>query len=486
MNTYTPTYTPTNTDTFTLTATETNTDTNSPTKTPTNSPTLTPTFTATYTPTPTPPSSVSISKQSSESNAQSGDSITYVLNIGVTGNAIGNAAVTDVLPGNETFQGFLSSPPGTGSSKIVGAATTLVWTLPANLAPGNYQITYAAQVNNFIQGGAILNNCAQLSYAGGAPVSSCVSVPVIGQFTVQVGVYNEAGELVKEILVTQFSNPVENVTLQSSNVITTLSGAGSTIQIYYQGYLLGTWNGTTTNGSLVTNGTYYIKVDNIDSHGVDRSTTVQAMVSRTLYQTTVLIYNEAGEVVKHLYAYTSDPGQAVVTSAKLSNNVIEPTYGTPGAGTPAQVTITLSNGTTLVWNGMSDNGSIVQSGQYFVEITSADGQGGNTIIAQRISVLDGAAHNGMGAVFAQPNSLDSANGFTTTFRDTTGESLTLTVHIYTIAGELAALVNGQAGTNAAPWNASNLASGLYLAVIDSVDANGGIVNHKTIKLLVVH
>ncbi len=42
------------------------------------------------------------------------------------------------------------------------------------------------------------------------------------------------------------------------------------------------------------------------------STTQQVTVSRTIYKSTILIYNEAGEVVKHLYAYMDDPGPAGV------------------------------------------------------------------------------------------------------------------------------------------------------------------------------
>jgi len=140
----------------------------------------------------------------------------------------------------------------------------------------------------------------------------------------------------------------------------------------------------------------------------------------------------------------------------------------------------------VTWNGESDNGNIVQNGQYFVEIHSADGQGGDTIIAQRISVLDGAAHNGTGSVFVKPNLLDNANGYSTVFQDTTNESLTLQVHIYTMAGELVTVVNGAAGTNQAPWSGSGLASGLYLVVIDSLDASGGTVNHQVAKLVIVH
>jgi hypothetical protein len=482
--TVTSTSTPTNSITNTATFTSTNTPTNSFTPTPTNSATNTPTQTSTAT--PTPPAAVGISKQASESSAKSGDIIIYSLTIAVTGNDVNNVAVTDVLPPNETFQTFLSSPAGTTPVMTTSAtATQLVWTLPNNLAPGNYQITYSAQVNNFLKGGTVLNNCAQLSFTGGAPVSSCVSIPVVGQYTVKIGVYNEAGELVMEFPIAQYSQPILNVTLQSSNTITTLSGPGSTINVYYEGYLIGTWNGTTSNGTLVTNGAYYIKIDNVDSNGVDQSTTVQAMVNRPLYSTTVLIYNEAGEVVRHLYAYTSNPGQTIVTSAQLSSSVIEPTNGTSTGGTSSAVTISLSNGTTVVWDGKSDTGSIVQNGQYFVEIHSLDGQGGDTIIDERISVLDG--NNGMGPVFAKPNILNSANGFSTTFVDTTAATLTLSVRIYTTAGELAApVINGAAGTNEASWTATGLASGLYIAVVESLNPAGGIADQKVLKLVVLH
>ncbi len=490
--TATPTSSPTNTVTNTATFTATSTPTNTATNTATNSPTNTATVTPTTTPTNTPlPAAVSITKQASESSAKSGDVITYTLSIQVTGNNVNNVAVTDVLPPNETFQSFLSSPAGTtaGSTVITGSsgpATQLTWDLPNSLTVGSYQISYTAQVNNFLKGGTTLNNCAQLSYTGGAPVSSCVSIPVSGQFTVKIGVYNEAGEIVMEFPVAQYSQPILNVTLQASNVITTLTGPGSTINIYYEGYLLGTWNGTTSSGTLATNGSYYIKIDNIDANGVDESTTVPAVVSRSLYTTTVLIYNEAGEVVRHLYAYTDNPGGSIVTSAQLSTNVIEPSNGVPGAGTPSQVTIILSNGTTVVWDGKSDTGTVVQNGQYFVEISSVDGHGGDTVIEQRISVIDGNANNGMGSVLAKPNVLDSANSFSTVFEDTTSENLTLSVRIYTIAGELVTVVNGAAGTNIAPWNATGLASGLYIAVVESLNSTGGIADQKVLKLIVVH
>jgi flagellar hook assembly protein FlgD len=411
----------------------------------------------------------------------------------VAGSGVSGASVTDVLPPDETFQAFLASPSGTApvSTQLVlssGVTTTqLVWTLPTPLAAGSYQITYQAKVNDFIKGGTSLDNCALLAYPGlGLPASSCVTVPVIGEFTVTIGVYNEAGELVKTILIAKYSQPIENVSLQGNNVITKLQGPGSTIGIYYQGNLIGTWDGSTTTGDPATNGSYYIKIDNVDNFGVDRSTTVQAMVSRSLFKTTVLVYNEAGEVIRHLYAYSDDPGKTTVTGAQLSTNFIEPSdNGSAGTGVPSQVTVSLNNGTTVVWDGKSDTGTVVQSGQYFMEIHTVDGSGGETVVTQRVSVLDAKAHVGMGSIVAGPNILNAANAWTTLITDSSAPGLTLKVGLYTTAGELAGVIPGGAGTNQVSWNAQGLASGLYFASVESRNAAGAVVNHRVLKIIVV-
>ena len=79
------------------------------------------------------------------------------------------------------------------------------------------------------------------------------------------------------------------------------------------------------------------------------------------------IYNEAGEVVKTLYVYSSNPVAGTVSQLKLSASSIEPTSGPVTGNLPTQLTITLNNGTTIVWDGTSDNGGVVPSGQYFIE-----------------------------------------------------------------------------------------------------------------------
>jgi hypothetical protein len=144
----------------------------------------------------------------------------------------------------------------------------------------------------------------------------------------------------------------------------------------------------------------------------------------------------------------------------------------------------LSNGTTIYWDGRSDAGSIVQSGQYYVEVHSVDGNGGTTTVTEQVSVQGADTSN---LIVAQPNVLDISKGITsTTFTANSATSLTLRAYIYTIAGELVTTVDGTPGQNTVNWNAAGLASGIYIAVIDARDSQGGLVGHQTLKVKVIH
>ena len=296
-----------------------------------------------------------------------------------------------------------------------------------------------------------------------------------------MGVYNESGELVKTILVQLFSQPIDSISL-SGNVITSLNGANNAVQIYYKNTLIGSWNGTNASGDPSPNGIYHVKVDSINPTGVVSSVTQQVMVSRSLYKATVLIYNESGEVVKHLYAFVDDPGKAAVVGVQLSTTVIKPSNTTVG-GTPSQLAVILSSGTTIIWDGRSDSGTFVQTGQYYVEVHSVDGNGGTTTITEQVSVQAADSPN---LILARPNILDATKGITGTIFTAATTNLTLRAYIYTVAGERVATLDGLAGQSNVIWNASGLASGIYIAVVDAKDPVGNLVDHQLLKLLILH
>jgi uncharacterized repeat protein (TIGR01451 family) len=415
--------------------------------------------------------------------AQSGSNVIYTLSVNVSGNTVSNTVILDTLPAEVSFGSLLSSPAGTSSS-YNAAFSLLTLTLPSSLPPGSYTLTYSARVNDMLKGGIKPANNAQLTYLGGGPVTASASFQVIGDYTVRVGVYNEAGELIKTVLTTQLSQPLLNFNLTPST-ITSLSGPNSAVSIFYGSLYVGSWDGMTQSGSLASNGNYYLKVDNIDNRGVDKSTTQQIVVSRQLYQTTVLIYNETGEVIRHLYAYSSDPTGQGMTGIQFSTALIQPGMTQPG-NVPTQLTLTLSDGTTLVWDGATDSGSLVSGGQYLVEVHTFDGNSGETTFTKQVSVLGGHRNDGLGLVTAWPNVLKPSSGnMTTTFHSSSTLNPTLDVSVYTLAGELLWRQVGAAGAGTQSYDASNLASGTYIAVVRMLNASGGSMGQQTVKFWVV-
>jgi len=208
------------------------------------------------------------------------------------------------------------------------------------------------------------------------------------------------------------------------------------------------------------------------------------MVSRSLIRTTVLIYNQVGEVVRHLYALLTDPGPNPLAGMTLSSGVIVPRQD-GASGTESQLSIILADGTTVVWDGKNDRGSIVTSGQYFVEAHSNDGQGGDNLQTQRVTVMGTHADQGVGTVTARPNVLGS--GITQTLlKSDSALSLTLRARVYTTAGEWVASLEGNPGTNQAGWNIGGLASGVYIVVVDVLNSQGGLAGRQTLKVFVRH
>jgi hypothetical protein len=251
--------------------------------------------------------------------------------------------------------------------------------------------------------------------------------------------------------------------------------------------VIGTWDGTGNDGQLVANGEYHIKIDSVDNLGNVTTVTQTLMVSRALTKTSVLVYNQAGEVVRHLYLYSDDPGNTLVNGVQLSSNVLSPTYDSSASGVPTQLTLTLGNGATLVWNGQNDQGAFVQAGQYFLEVHSYDGQGGETTITQQVSVVGDLEHSGLGPLTIQPNILNSTNGYQALFTVPAVSGWSLVVRVYTVAGELAPVPMTLQPSGALLMDGSNLASGVYIAQIEAHASNGGgLIQQKLSKFLVLH
>jgi hypothetical protein len=64
--------------------------------------------------------------------------------------------------------------------------------------------------------------------------------------------------------------------------------------------------------------------------------------------------------------------------------------------------------------------------------------------------------------------------------------LTLDYRVYDTAGELVMRrISGTTGNSSAQWDATGKASGLYFAVVDAYNAQGGLIGYKILKIIVV-
>ncbi len=489
-DTFTVTYTPTSTSTDTMTPTATLTRTVTPTFTPTNTFTLTATLTQTPTPTssftptdsPTPRIIVSIQKSVSDTHPPAGSLLTYTIGLQVIPNAAMGVTVTDTLPAQLQYVGSAANPAPTVVSlptpgPTPGTGTLLVWVFPS-LAPGNYSLPYTAQVPDFIQGGTVLTNQAALAYPPNPLQVVQAPVTVQGAYTVRIGVYNSAGELVKLLMVAQYSQPISNFTLSAGGVIQSLEDQ---IDVFFKGQEVGFWDGTTSGGQPASNGQYYVKIDNLDPAGNVTTVTQPVVVDRIFAQMSIVIYNSVGEEVRSL-AQTLVDSQALVNQAQISNSAFCPSYQ---GGPDSTTTLTLSSGAAFVWDGRNDLGRIVNNGQYYFEITSTNGQGGKTELIQSVVVLHGSLQETGSPILVYPNPITPVDG-KVTFQGDAALGLTLAVRAYTLAGERVNLpVAAPPGTSRATADVSALASGLYILDIEISDSSGGLQRQMT-KLAVLH
>lgn len=340
-------------------------------------------------------------------------------------------------------------------------------------------VTYQAQLDDFVNQGTVLVNNAQVTYNGGSK-SASVSITMSTVFMVHVAVYNEAGELVKEIWVKQLSQEIKDFNIATSPTITSVHGQ---VYLVWKGQQIATWDGTNKVGDPVTNGKYYLKVDNTDSLGVVTSVSQLVMVSRAIAKVSVNIYNEAGEVVKHLYSYVDDPGNATLSDIQLSSSILRPSQTGKSNST---VAITSSNGTTLTWDGTSDTGSIVTNGHYQVEVHLVDGKGGEQVITRGLVVQSDNSSITNGNVFAGPNVL-KAGETSTLIQVNSTVPYTLTASLYDVAGEkIRQTVTGTNGSNSVPLDVTGIASGLYFVVVDLINPQGGLAGHQVTQIVIQH
>jgi hypothetical protein len=299
-----------------------------------------------------------------------------------------------------------------------------------------------------------------------------------GPYTVTLGVYNEAGELIVGLAVRQMGEPCTDLVITPSLVIDRFQGAGSSVSILCGNVDMGTWDGTNAQGDPVSNGNYFLKVGTVDPFGSTTGVTRTVSVRRATELREVRVLNSAGEVVRHLYDQVGDPTGDLLTGLELDSPVFQ-----PGTGDLGIVLSTSGGAVTLAWDGRTDGGILASPGYYFISAHWADGQGSVQDMGQG-AVLTGGKEAWQ--AIAQPNLLRPGSGNdTASFSVVSGTDWTVRVVIHTVTGEKVADSTGATGSNLVQWKAMGVASGLYFARVEAKDPSGSI-HRTTLKLVVLH
>jgi hypothetical protein len=303
-------------------------------------------------------------------------------------------------------------------------------------------------------------------------------------FTIVLAVYNSAGELVKTI----YSGPIQMLPTSFDPKPTVIDGTDSTV-VTFAGLLPNgsntlSWDGTNSQGQLVSNGDYSLQLQMRDPVGDVTTMTSQIMVLQAGGQNSLRIYNSAGEQVASidltrlpadLVGFSLPNGPQAVLAFDSSGNAL------PGTGLGLSF-VEASGGTVSYhWSGLGMNGQPLQSGVYTLQLVKTNGGGEVVISTQVVTLLRNGSQPASTAARIVPN---PASGSQVAVHYLVSSSASARADVYDLAGEKVASASDSGKTGVINLNISNLAGGIYLVRFVQT-SDGAILVSKTLKLAIL-
>ena len=501
--TNTPTWTPTFTDTPTFTITNTPTPTNTPSSTLTS--TLTSTESSTFTDTPTPTLTYTVSPVDTLTDTMTQtptytNTPTYTftgsptLTYTQTSTFTGTPTLTNTLTDTNTVtltSTYTNTPVNTVTDTFTFTPTltfTYTFTLTYTDTPVNTW-TDTPTITNTSTGTSTYTSTSTITFTSTASLTPTITItPVPFPYTMSIGVYNEAGELVRSITVTTTSSEPLGVGLydskgNSTNVI--VPGTAGALNIAVPGIetpgsqnknqtVSFQWDGTNDAGQDVANGVYYIQETTTDTFGHTEIITKPVTAINFSKYAQINIYNSAGELVDTIQVPYDGASQL---SLNLSSSTGNDSVFLVGNGMQA-MTITYTATGYVTWNGTDSQGNYLSSGVYEVQLVAKTAQGLQVIASKTVTILDEKTNDLLSGLKAYPNPY-IGDGSTTPFTIAwqSGTAGTVKIKIYNIAGELVRTVSGDLNSGAMNWDlratgGQQVSSGTYIFVAEAADTLG--------------
>jgi flagellar hook assembly protein FlgD len=318
--------------------------------------------------------------------------------------------------------------------------------------------------------------------------------PVPFPYIITIGVYNEAGELVKTVMSSPANQTISEILLQQNNAnLNGMMVSGSPLQIILSNVEtpdtigLGSssfiWNSDTNAAQSVGSGVYYIKFEEKDRYGHTNVIVRQMILMNTEQYVAVDIYNSAGELVREMKEY-KDVSSMVVKLKVASYIVIE----------KGDNSIDIGYGTGLtdyvLWDGKSSRNTVVQNGTYEIQINVLTNTGKATVASKTVLIQnEGEKFLSDVKIVPNPFNIFKSASKKLTFDWMSGSEGDMNIYIYNMAGELVKQLNAKLLTKTISWDAktsdrSKISNGYYIAVFES-RSDDGHTDRKMLKFAVV-
>lgn len=304
-------------------------------------------------------------------------------------------------------------------------------------------------------------------------------------YTLEIAVYNSAGEIVKFITTTLISGEPKDVLVMTGGKETTIFNPkedGLTIKlpgIQSPGQEGGDftsefmWDGMNTAGATVLPGSYFIKLSVKDqyNHVMTRVKDIQVLYIDKYLR--LSIYNSAGELVQRINA---DSVPDAIT--ELTVNDIA------AVGKSSQtVEIQYAAGQVIKWDGKNSDGRFVQTGMYEIMLELDSGNGFKTTASKSVTVFNDESNKFISGIKIFPNPVTVNKSFTKPVNISWNPGVPgkMTIEVYNMASELVSRVNADLAGGTAQWNIDTFTGkectgGIYMMLLHAQTSFGGTQN----------
>ena len=309
---------------------------------------------------------------------------------------------------------------------------------------------------------------------------------------VNIGVYNEAGELVRNVAHEVASNMMTNVNFSSGGIndvsimntllgldvflpgVNTPTSAGPDGKVFH-------WDAKNDQGQFVRNGKYYVKVEMKDFYGHINVVTKEIMTVTEDVYLEMRIYNRAGEIVKVIR--DTSPATTTVSTDDIPD-VVAFTVASPVAY------FSYAHGMSMMWDGRNERGVLVTNGTYEIQFALNRGGGEELQATKTIIILTEERGEFLKDVVIKPNpySGEVQSFIEFNWQGSTGTGM-LEVSIYNIKGELVRKIKSRIEQGFVRWDVNtgdggSAAAGVYVVKVYAVNEDGR-AQIKTVKMAIL-